>query len=197
MSDLTQVKQPDNRVLILIGVLSVAIPVVVAFLLFVPQTGKMGDFDVSFLPHLNAVLNSATALLLIAGYLFIRKHRIRQHQTMMISAFVLSSLFLVSYVVYHFQAPSTHFGDTNADGVVDAVEAAAVGGVRYAYLILLLTHIVLAAVIVPFVLLSIYFGWTDQRQRHRKVSRWTFPMWLYVAVTGVIVYLMISPYYPA
>jgi putative membrane protein len=185
----------NNKIMILVAVLSVAIPVVVAVLLYIPQTGKLGDFNVSFLPTLNAVLNSFTALCLIAGYYFVKNKNVKGHRTMMVSAFVASSLFLVSYVLYHFQAPSTRYGDINADGVVDAAELAAAGATRAVYFVILLSHIVLAAIVVPFVLLSIYFGITNQVVRHRKLSKWTFPIWLYVAITGVVVYLMISPYY--
>lgn len=187
----------DKMYMRLIGVLSVAIPIVVAVLLFLPQTGKLGDLDVSFLPHLNAVLNSATALCLLAGFYLIKNKQYDAHRTMMMSAFALSSVFLVSYVVYHFQAASTKFGDVNHDQVVDAAELAAVGVSRTVYLVILLTHIVLAAMVVPFVLRSIYFGLTKQYARHKKISQWTFFMWLYVAVTGVIVYFMISPFYAA
>jgi putative membrane protein len=171
----------QNTYMIVIGVLSVAIPVVVALLLYMPQTGKLGDINVSFLPHLNAVLNSATALSLMAGFYFVNKGNVMAHRTSMLSAVGLSSLFLVSYVIYHFQAPHTKFG---GEGLVKAV-----------YLLILLTHIVLAAVIVPFVLLSIYYAFSEQIVKHKKLVKWTFPMWLYVAVSGVVVYLMISPYY--
>jgi putative membrane protein len=171
----------NNTYLIIIGVLSVAIPFVVAILMFIPQTGKLGDLNVSFLPHLNAVLNSATALALVTGYIFIRNGKKQYHITAMITAFVLSSIFLVSYVIYHYQAPATKFlGE---------------GFIRGIYFFILLSHIILAAVVVPFVLLSIYFGISKQYQKHRRIVKWTFPIWLYVAVTGVIVYLMISPYY--
>jgi putative membrane protein len=113
----------------------------------------------------------------------------------MVTAFGLSSIFLVSYVLYHFQAASTLFGDLNADHTLDDVEKVAVGNVRYVYYFFLLTHIVLATIIVPFVLTSIYYGITNQIERHKKISRYTFPMWLYVALTGVLVYLMIKPFY--
>jgi putative membrane protein len=171
----------NNLYLIIIGLLSVAIPVLVSILLFIPQTGKLGDLDVSFLPHLNAVLNSATALSLVAGYIFIKQGNRRYHTTAMITAFALSFLFLVSYVIYHYQAPPTRFGGE--------------GLIRGIYFLILLTHIVLAAIVVPFVLLSIYFAASKQLFRHKKIVKWTFPIWLYVAVTGVVVYLMISPYY--
>lgn len=178
-----------------ISILGVAIPVVVAVLLFMPQTGKLGDFDVSFLPHLNGVLNSATALSLMTGYYFIKNRNTTAHRTAMLTAFGLSSIFLISYVLYHFQAPSTKFGDLNGDHTLSDPERDAIGMIRYVYYFFLLTHIVLAAVIVPLVLSSIYFGLTKQYEKHKKVSRYTFPTWLYVAVTGVLVYLMIKPYY--
>lgn len=171
----------DGRFLVLIAVLSVVVPLLVAFLLFMPQTGKLGDVDVTFLPKLHAVLNSLTAFALLAGYYFVKNRNVRYHRFSMVTAFVLSSFFLISYVTYHYQAAPTAFGGE--------------GALRYFYYFVLLTHIVLAVVIVPLVLLSIYFGWSNQVERHRRVSRWTFPLWLYVAVTGVLVYMLISPYY--
>jgi putative membrane protein len=174
-------EKQNNTYLIIIGILSVAIPVLVAVLLFIPQTGKLGDLNVSFLPHLNAVLNSATAIALICGYIFIKKGNTRYHTTSMITAFALSSLFLICYVIYHYQAPSTKF---MGEGLIRGV-----------YFFILITHIILAAIVVPFVLLSIYFAITKQFTKHKKIVKWTFPIWLYVAITGVIVYLMISPYY--
>jgi putative membrane protein len=196
MSNSTQVAPKKDPVFLwLIGILSILIPVVVAILLFMPQTGKLGDLDVSFLPHLNAILNSATAVALLTGYYFVKRKQIAYHRTAMVTAFALSSLFLVAYVVYHFQAPSTKFGDINHNQIVEDTEKAAVGFIRYIYYVLLLTHIVLAAVVVFFALMSLYLGFTKQYDRHRKISRWTFPIWTYVAITGVIVYLMISPYY--
>jgi len=161
--------------------LSVAIPVVVAILLFIPQTGKLGDLNVSFLPHLNGVLNTATAMALISGFYFIKRKNEAHHRTSMLSAFFISCFFLVSYVIYHFQAAPTKFG---GEGLVKGI-----------YYFLLITHIVLAAVVVPFVLFSLYFALTKQIIRHKKIVKFTFPIWLYVSVTGVIVYLMISPYY--
>jgi putative membrane protein len=189
------VPKQDKQYLAVIGVISVLIPVVVALLLFVPQTGKLGDIDVSILPHINALLNSATAACLIVAYFFIKNRNEELHRRLMMTAFVLSSLFLVSYVVYHFQAPSTKFGDINGDGILSETELAEVGIMRGIYLIILLTHILLAIVVVPFVLIAFYFALSKQINRHRKIVKFTFPIWLYVAVTGVIVYLMISPYY--
>lgn len=165
----------------IIVILSVLVPVLVAILLFIPQTGKLGDINVSFLPHLNGVLNTATALALLVGYYFIKKNNREYHRMAMLSAFSISSIFLISYVVYHFQSAPTKFG---GEGLVKGI-----------YYFLLLTHIALAAIVVPFVLFSLYFALTNQITKHKKIVKFTFPIWLYVSVTGVIVYLMISPYY--
>lgn len=171
----------DKVVIPVIGVLSVVIPLVVAILLFMPGSGKFTDLDVSFLPHLNAVLNTATALLLITGLIFIKNKNRSWHKMSMYSAFVLSSLFLIAYVVYHANAEHTKFG---GEGVV-----------RYVYFALLISHILLSVAIVPLVLLSIYYAVTDRLLKHKKLVKWTWPIWIYVAVTGVVVYFMIRPYY--
>jgi putative membrane protein len=174
-------KTNDTRYFLLIAVLSVAVPLLVSFLLFVPQTGKLGDVNVTFLPKLHALLNSLTAIALVVGFSFIRKGNIRYHRFAMVTAIVLSAFFLISYVTYHYQAAPTRFGGE--------------GTIRGIYYFILLTHIVLAAVIVPLVLLSVYFAISNQLARHRRIARWTLPIWLYVAITGVVVYFMISPYY--
>lgn len=180
---------------VIIATVSFLVPGLVAILFFLPQTGNLGKFDVSLLPHLNALLNSATAVALITGYIMIRQKKQDIHRISMISAFGLSSLFLISYVIYHFQGGHTVFGDVNGDQVLSEAERAVVGSTRGIYILILLSHIGLATIIVPFVLFSLYFGLTKQFSRHRKLSKWTFPLWLYVAVSGVVVYLMISPYY--
>ncbi|SIT92818.1 DUF420 domain-containing protein [Pontibacter indicus] len=170
----------DKKFLVVIAILSITIPVVVAMLFFMPKEGS-NAVDVSFLPTLHAILNSMTACLLVVGYYNIRKGNIKVHRTAMASAFGLSAIFLVSYVTYHFLGERTIYG---GDGYL-----------KLFYYFILLTHIVLAVVIVPLVLLSVYFALSEQFTRHRRISRWTFPIWLYVAVTGVLVYIMISPYY--
>ncbi|AKQ47655.1 membrane protein [Rufibacter radiotolerans] len=167
--------------MVLIAILSIVVPLLVSFLLFMPQTGKLGDLDVSFLPKLHAVLNSLTAISLIIGYYQIKRQNWRYHRFAMVTAFVLSTFFLISYVTYHYQAAPTTYGGE--------------GALKMVYYFILITHIILAAVIVPLVLLSVYFAVSEQFVRHKRVSRWTFPLWLYVAITGVLVYLMISPYY--
>ncbi len=185
----------ENRYLTLIGILSVAIPIVVALLLFSPTKWQTGGDWVSLLPHLNAVINTATAVALIAGLIFIKNKNIKYHKRAMLTAFVLGSVFLVSYVIYHSSAPSTIFGDVNGNGILEEQEEAQLGNMRLIYLIILLSHIVLAAVVVPFVLLALYFALAKKYTRHRKIVKFGYPIWLYVSITGVIVYLMISPYY--
>ncbi|KAA9325967.1 DUF420 domain-containing protein [Adhaeribacter soli] len=176
-----KMKNKDSRYLALIAILSVAIPVVVAYLFYMPKSGDPAPVDVSFLPTLHAILNSCTALALVLGYYFIKTGRQVAHRGAMLSAFTLSALFLISYVTYHYFGKSTSYGGE--------------GLIRYFYFFILITHIILAAVIVPLVLLTVYFAITGQFRRHTRISRWTFPVWLYVAVSGVLVYLMISPYY--
>ncbi|MDX2303001.1 MAG: DUF420 domain-containing protein [Microscillaceae bacterium] len=165
-----------------IGTVSVVIPLAVAYLFYSNGLTRIEGLDVKFLPHLNAVLNTATSICLILGFVMIKQKKVDYHRTFMMSAFVLSSIFLISYVIYHNNQlePARYGGE---------------GFIRYVYYFILITHIVLAAVVVPFVLLAIYFAWTKQINRHKKIVRWTWPIWTYVAITGVIVYWMISPYY--
>ncbi|MBB6612181.1 DUF420 domain-containing protein [Pontibacter sp. Tf4] len=171
----------DKRVLFLIAILSIVIPVTVAVLFYFDKATANTTVDVSFQPPLHAILNSLTAIALVVGYINVKKGNVRVHRGAMLTAFGLSAIFLVSYVTYHFLGERTIYG---GDGVL-----------KYIYYFVLLTHIVLAVVIVPLVLLSVYFGISNQLARHRRISKWTFPIWLYVAITGVLVYLLISPYY--
>ena len=177
-SELTSAR--DRKFLTLIAVLSVAIPIVVAILFFMPKSDE-ASVDVSFLPAFHAILNSLTAVALIIGFIAVKANKIKLHRGAMLAAFGLSSIFLVSYVTYHFLGERTVYGGE--------------GTLKYIYYFILLTHIILAIAIVPLVLLSVYFGITNQLERHRRISKWTFPIWLYVAVTGVLVYVLISPYY--
>jgi putative membrane protein len=147
------------------------------------------------LPMVNAFLNGSCAVLLLFSLAAIKKRNIELHKKLNITAFVLSSLFLVSYVSAHYFIPDTRYGDTDHDGIMSAAEAAAVSGIKPFYLIILLTHIFLAVIVLPMVLLSFYYGLTDQREKHRKLTRFSYPIWLYVTVSGVVVYVMISPYY--
>jgi len=148
-----------------------------------------------YLPKLNALLNGTCSLLLLTSLYFIKQGKITIHKRINILTFCLSSLFLVSYIIFHYLAPETRYGDLNGDGTLSTEEIAQAGGIRYFYYVLLTSHIILAAGVLPLILLSFYRGLQMQVEKHKKLVRWAFPIWLYVTVTGVIVYLMISPYY--
>lgn len=180
----------------LIIAVSIIIPLAVG-ILFVT---KLKDFGInveplSFLPPIYATTNGLTAIALVLGVIAIKNGKQKLHERLMTLAIALSLAFLVMYVAYHMTADSTKFGDLNHDGIVDAIEKAKVGALRYLYVFILLTHIVLSVVIIPFVLVTYVRALAQRFDKHRKIARITFPLWLYVAVTGVIVYLMISPYY--
>lgn len=164
----------------LINVLSIAIPVAVAVLLGVRQKVDLGYWTI-YLTHLNAVINSITAVLLILGLYFIKQKNVAAHRRTMLAAFGLGSLFLVSYVLYHLTNESTSFGGQ--------------GWLRPVYYFLLVSHIVLSVVVVWFVLRAVYFALSGQFAQHVKAVKWAFPIWLYVSITGVVVYFMIRPYY--
>jgi len=166
-----------NRV---INILAAVIPLAVAVLLGIRQKVDLGDWTTS-LPHINAVINSVTSVLLLMGLYFIRQKNIVAHKQTMLTAFAFGSVFLVSYVLYHLTNESTPFGGQ--------------GWVRPVYYFLLVSHIVLSVVVVWFVLRAVYFALTNQILKHKQTVRWAYPIWLYVSITGVIVYFLIRPYY--
>lgn len=151
------------------------------------------SFD--FLPPFHAGLNAAAAVVLVAALIAVLKGRIALHRGLMMTAMGLSVLFLLSYVAYHFTNHEVKFGDANHDGIVDAAELALVGARRTVYLVLLVSHIVLAAVSLPFILLTFIAAWTHRFAVHRRLARWVYPVWLYVAATGPVCYWMLRPYY--
>jgi putative membrane protein len=151
--------------------------------------------DLGFLPPFYATLNALTAVVLLIALYFVKQKKIQQHRNAIYVAITLSVLFLLSYVAYHFTTPETLFGDANHDGVLSELEKAAIGGTRTFYLVLLLSHIALAAGIFPFILFTFIRAYTNQIDRHRKMARWVFPLWLYVAITGPVCYFMLVPYY--
>ena len=160
-----------------IYVVSVVISLVVAFLILGPRPeGMEGSLDVSMLPFVNALLNGITTLLLITGYFLIRTRKINAHKTVMLTSFGTSSLFLVSYVIYHWfkSGPKSYIGDYQT-----------------IYYFILISHIILAAIIIPLALFTLYRGWVSQIEQHRRIAKITLPIWLYVSVTGVIIYQML------
>jgi putative membrane protein len=152
-------------------------------------------FDIHVFALANACINSCVSILLVVGLIAIKKRRFVLHKKLMLSAMILSVAFLISYVSHHLLAGDTRFGDINHDNVVDASELLAVGNTRIIYFIILITHIFLAAIILPFILFTTYRAMIAEWPQHRKIAKITWPIWLYVSITGVVVYLMISPYY--
>lgn len=138
-------------------------------------------FDVHVFARINAIINSIVAVLLLMGLLAVKVKQYLMHKWIMISSIILSSLFLISYICHHLLAPETKYGGT--------------GTIRYVYFFILGTHIILAAFILPLILFTAYRALIGEYDKHKKLVRITFPIWFYVAVTGVVVYVMISPYY--
>lgn len=194
MSELAFPKN-DKQILRTIIVISVIVPVLVAVLLFLPYKINLSKDIVMVLPKLNAIINSLTSLLLVLALVFVKKGRLDLHKKTMLAAVGLGAIFLLSYVLYHSSAPSTKYGDVNGDMVVDVAEKAAIASTSGLYYFILLTHIVLAAIVLPFVLLAVYSALSGKLVNHKKIVRWAYPIWLYVSITGVVVYLMISPFY--
>ncbi len=162
----------------LIWILSIVIPLVVAALfgIKIPGVERLG-----FLPPIYATINGFTAIILVIAVIQIKKGNRKTHQQLMKTAIVFSVLFLLLYITYHMTSDSTkHEGD---------------GMIRYIYYFVLITHIVLSIIVIPFVLITFVRGLTGQFEKHKKIAKITFPLWLYVAISGVIVYVMISPYY--
>lgn len=153
------------------------------------------NFDVHIFAKVNAVINSLVALLLIAALIAVKMKKFHLHKKIMISALVLSVIFLISYICHHVLAGETKFGDINHDGIVSAEEIAAVGSERILYFILLATHIILAAVMLPFILFTAYRGLVSDFPAHKKLARITWPIWFYISISGPLVYMFISPYY--
>lgn len=178
-----------------ITIVSIAIPALVVALFYLPRPNLHLGFDVHILPLFHAVLNGSTAVLLLASLYFIKNGHVRAHKTTNLVAISLSVVFLLSYVTYHALAPETRYGDLNHDGVLDAAEKAAAGATRFVYYVILVTHIILAGIIVPLVLFTTLRAFQDNFPGHRKLARITWPIWFYVAVTGVVVYVLLSPYY--
>ncbi len=151
--------------------------------------------DLSSLPGFHALLNSMAAVFLVLAIRAIKKGKVILHQKMIYAAFICSLVFLLSYVTYHITTPATLFGDANKDGLLSSAEREAVSGSRPYYLFILISHIGLAALSFPFILRTFVHAFTNQFEKHRKLSKKVFPVWLYVAVTGPIVYFFLQPYY--
>lgn len=176
-------KKQDQFYIPLIIVLSIVIPLVVAALMFLPEEWHLefGGADLRSLPFFHAILNGSTAVLLFTGFVLIKNKKINWHRISMVVAFLLSAVFLLSYVISKLSNPPVPFGGE--------------GFVRHAYFFVLITHILLSVPVLPLALLAIYRGMTGEFDKHKKIVKWAFPIWMYVAITGVLVYLFMMPYY--
>lgn len=173
----------DNykKMRLLVNIISVLLPLIVGAMFQFKFSDFVWPFDVHVLPLINAILNGATALVLIASLVAVKNKNIDLHEKLIYVGMVLSLLFLVVYIMYHTTAGHTKFGGE--------------GTIRTVYFFLLITHIILAAIQAPFVLYAFLYGYTGQIEKHQKIVKFSYPIWLYVSITGVICYLMISPYY--
>ena len=187
-------KKNDRKATILIIIFSVIIFAAVSVL-----SKKTLNVDLGFNPHIfakaNAIINSFVAVLLLCGLIAVRAKHYLLHKRIMLTAMILSIIFLISYICHHLFAGESRFGDINHDGILSATEKANAGSARFIYYFILGTHIPLAGIVLPLILFTAYRALVGEFDKHKKLVRITWPVWFYVAVTGVIVYLMISPYY--
>lgn len=181
---MSQIAAKDKVFMPLIISLSVVIPLAVALLMLFPDTFKLVDnlAIAKYLPAFHAILNGTTAVLLLVGVFFITQKNINLHRASMVSAFILSAVFLVSYVISKISNDPTPYGGE--------------GWIRPVYFFILISHIVLSVPVLPLAMLAIYRGFTTEYEKHKKIVKYTFPIWLYVAITGVLVYFFMAPYYP-
>lgn len=187
-------KKNDKKASVLILVFSVIVFTAVVALSRVKLNADLG-FDIHIFARINAIINSIVSVLLVAALLAVKSKRYTQHKKLMLTAMFLSVLFLVSYICHHLLAGDTIFGDLNHDGILSEAEKSHVGSARILYRLVLFTHIPLAGLILPFILFTAYRAMVGEWEKHKKLARITWPVWLYVAITGVLVYWMISPYY--
>ena len=175
-------RKKDSVVVPIIFSLSIIIPLAVAALMYLPEVLYIDvEGKLNFLPKVHAFLNGITAVLLFIGFILIKNKQSRLHKFCMVTAFILSSVFLISYVLSKL---------TN-----EPIPYPGVGNIRYAYFFTLISHIVLSIPVLPLALFSMYRGLTGETQKHKKIVKWTFPIWMYVSITGVLVYIFMSPYY--
>ena len=189
-----QIAKNDKQAKIFIWTVSVVVFLAVAILSRIKF-----DVDLNFDPHLfakaNAIINSIVTVLLIAALASVKKGFYLFHKRLMLVAIILSLFFLISYICHHLFTGETKYGDIDHDGILSADEKSLTGFLRFVYYFILLTHIPLAGIVLPFILFTAYRGLTGEYDQHKKLSKITWPVWVYVAVTGVIVYLMVSRYY--
>jgi putative membrane protein len=184
----------DKSAAIFIWIVSVIVFIAVALLSKIKLAANLG-FDPHVFATANAIINSTVVILLLSAFAAVKKKKYLLHKRLMIAAIIFSILFLLSYICHHLFSGETKYGDIDHDGILSGDEKEMAGSLRIIYYFILGTHIPLAALILPFILFTAYRSLTGEYERHKKLARITLPVWLYVAGTGVIVYLMISPYY--
>jgi putative membrane protein len=187
-------RKNDKHATLLIIVFSFVVFAAVSFLTQVKLKVNL-PFNVHLFALANAIINSFIAVLLLLALIAVKSHKYVLHKRIMLTALMLSIVFLVSYIAHHLLAGEAIYGDANHDGVLSDAELLAVSSSRTIYLIILLTHIFLAAIILPFILFTAYRALIAEYPKHKKLARLTWPLWFYVAVSGPVVYWMIHPYY--
>ncbi len=178
----TAVPQQETKSKLLINVISIVVPVLVAVMFGFTNKFSLGDWT-KVLPHFIGGINLLTTLVLIAGFIFIKRGKIELHRTAMTTAFILGALFLICYVTYHISNPANKFSGE--------------GTVRYVYFFFLITHVGFSLIVLPLVLRAMFFAVTAQFDRHKNLVKYAYPIWLYVSATGVIVYLLLYQLFPA
>ena len=190
------IQKNDKKAKTIIITVSVIVFAAVSVLGRYNLAGKVElPFDKHIFATANAVINGMVAVLLIAGLLTVKKGNYQLHKKIMLSAMFLSILFLLSYICHHLFAGETIYGETDGIKGLSAAETAAAGTMRNVYLAVLITHIPLAGIALPFILFAAYRALTGEYEKHKKLVRIIWPLWFYVAITGVLVYIMIAPYY--
>jgi len=184
----------DKKAHILIWIFSIIVFLAVTILDRITLEVNLG-FDPHIFAKLSAGVNSIVTVLLVIALILVKQKKYELHKKLMMITMILSVLFLVFYIAHHLFTGETKYGDIDHNGLLSDDEKSIAGSLRYIYYAIISTHIVLAGIVMPFVLYSAYRGLIGEYIAHKKLVRYTFPIWLYVAVTGVIVYLMISPYY--
>jgi putative membrane protein len=188
------IQKNDRKANILIIIFSVIVFVAITVLSRIKLDVELG-FDKHLFAKLNAVINSLVSILLVLALIVVKKGNYQLHKKMMMTAMLLSIVFLVSYICHHLFTGETKYGDLNGDGVLSDIEKTTAGTTRYIYYFIVGSHILLAAIVMPFVLFTAYRALTGEYDRHKKLAKYTWPIWFYVAITGPIVYLMIKAYY--
>ena len=176
----------------LIIIFSLVVPILVGLLYITP---RFNGFEIDFLPLVNATINGSVFFILIFAINAIKKGNRKLHERLIYLSLVLSAIFLLSYVIHHATHDSVKFGDINGDGVLSDAENFKVSAFKYVYYFILISHITLSAIIIPLVLVTLSRALKEKFEDHKKIARITFPIWLYVSATGVLVYILISPYY--